>query len=77
MNFYESANGVILTAGFDGCVPPAFFSRVTDRTGADVHFDRGVGQPKTGDAGAEMEAPPGAAAGAPASHASAASPSTS
>eukprot|EP00965_Chrysotila_dentata_P204431 6182332-Pleurochrysis_carterae.AAC.1 len=34
MEFYESANGVILTRGFDGVVPPRFFISVCDRKSA-------------------------------------------
>ncbi len=29
--FYRSANGVILSTGIDGCIPPEFFQRVTDQ----------------------------------------------
>ncbi|KAL7749442.1 tRNA 2'-phosphotransferase [Sorochytrium milnesiophthora] len=35
MKLYKSANGVILTDGFDGIIPPRYFSRVVDRAGVE------------------------------------------
>ena len=38
--FYESANGVLLSEGFDGVIPPRFFSGAEDRrTGKALSLD--------------------------------------
>ena len=38
--FYESANGVLLSEGFDGVIPPRFFSGAEDRrTGKALPLD--------------------------------------
>lgn len=36
IQFYVSSNQVILTAGIDGCLPPRYFMRITDRQGRDI-----------------------------------------
>lgn len=38
--FYESANGVLLSEGFDGVIPPRFFSGAEERrTGEALSLD--------------------------------------
>ena len=37
--FYESANGVLLSEGFDGVIPPRFFSGADRRTGQALSLD--------------------------------------
>jgi len=52
--FFVSSNGVILTEGIDGCVPPKYFKRVTTRDGRDLlaaTFERGVSGPGPNDGG--------------------------
>ena len=40
--FYESANGVLLSEGFDGVIPPRFFSGAEERrTGEALSLDAG------------------------------------
>mmetsp|Transcript_29169 Transcript_29169/g.71668 ORF Transcript_29169/g.71668 Transcript_29169/m.71668 type:complete len:292 (-) Transcript_29169:455-1330(-) len=36
VKFFESSNGVILTEGVDGVLPPAFFAKAVDRSGHPV-----------------------------------------
>mmetsp|Transcript_14781 Transcript_14781/g.29925 ORF Transcript_14781/g.29925 Transcript_14781/m.29925 type:complete len:448 (-) Transcript_14781:286-1629(-) len=57
MRFFESANGVILTDGFGGVVPPRFLARAVDR-----RTGRPLAIPEAGgDAVAALAAPPAAA----------------
>jgi 2'-phosphotransferase len=47
IKFFESANGVILTAGIDGVLPPAFFASVTDRkSGAQIDLSAPTAEAK-------------------------------
>ena len=47
VKFFESANGVILTAGIDGVLPPAFFASVTDRkSGAQIDLSAPTAEAK-------------------------------
>ena len=46
VEFFRSANGVILTEGHEGVLPPAFFANVTDRHGRELQWAR----PETRDA---------------------------
>lgn len=59
MRFFESANGVLLTDGFGGVVPPRFIARAVDRrTGKPLAIPEAAGS----DALAEAGTPPTAAA---------------
>ncbi|KAK2958104.1 putative tRNA 2'-phosphotransferase 1 [Blattamonas nauphoetae] len=35
--FFISENGVVLSSGIDGIIPPTFFQRVTDKHGNEIH----------------------------------------
>ena len=57
MTFYESENGVVLTDGFGGSVPPEFFDRVEERaTGRVIWRPAGVAAPASGGAADGAEA---------------------